>query len=373
MVGGDISQASHYYGIIVASYSLMQFLFAPILGALSDHYGRRPVLLIALFGSFIDYLLLGWAQVLWLFVIARMLSGLSGATISVGMAYITDISTPEKRSQNFGLVGAAFGLGFTIGPALGGILGYYNLRWPFFLAALLTLANFIYGYFILPESLQSENRNPISWKKINPIHSFGIFKRTPFILGLTVVAFLASLAQTSLETIYVLYTKYRFNWTEMDNGVSLAFVGIMAIIVQGFLIRKLMPKWGERKAVLFGIPIALISFLLYGSATQGWMIYCIIPFGALAGLANPALQGILSQQISDREQGALQGAIASLGTLTRFISQIIATQLFGFFTHENAPIIIPGIAFYWGAFLWTIALILIIILFKHEKSAQLEV
>jgi MFS transporter, DHA1 family, tetracycline resistance protein len=363
-VSGSTSDAAFYTGVLTAVYALMQFIFAPILGSLSDQFGRRPVLLLSLFGLGVDYLLLAFAPNLIWFFIGRVIAGATSASISTATAYIADVSSPEKRAQNFGLIGAAFGLGFIAGPALGGILGSTGLRVPFFVAAGLTLINWLYGFFILPESLKSENRRNFSWSRANPIGSLLALKKYPVVLTLTFSIVLSYLAQNALQTTWVLYTGYKFNWTPSDVGISLAVVGLTAAIMQGGLIRVLLPMLGEKKAILIGQIAAVISFTLYGLATQGWMMYAIIALGSIGGLAGPALQGIISKGVPANEQGSLQGSLASLASLTGVVGPLVANLTFGYFISEAAPIKIPGIAFFMGAFFSAISLFLILRAFQ---------
>jgi MFS transporter, DHA1 family, tetracycline resistance protein len=363
--GGNTSNAAFYSGILTAVYAAMQFICAPILGSLSDQYGRRPVLLLALFGLGIDYLLLAFApNMAWLFV-GRVIAGATSASISTATAYIADVSPPEKRAQNFGLVGAAFGLGFIAGPALGGVLGNIGLQTPFLVAAGLTLLNWLYGFFILPESLKPENRRAFSWSRANPIGSLAALGRYPVVLSLTGSIVLSNLAQLGLQSTWVLYTDYKFNWTPGDVGISLAIVGLTAAIMQGGLIRILLPKFGEKNAIIIGQITGAISFVLYGLATSGWMMYAIIFAGAIGSIGGPATQGMVSRGVPDNEQGALQGSISSLASLTGVVGPLLSSAAFGYFISDAAPVKIPGIAFFMGAAFLVLALILVLRAFKN--------
>jgi MFS transporter, DHA1 family, tetracycline resistance protein len=362
---GNTSNAAFYSGILTAVYAAMQFICAPILGSLSDQYGRRPVLLVALFGLGVDYLLLAFSPNLaWLFV-GRVIAGATSASISTATAYIADVSPPEKRAQNFGLVGAAFGLGFIAGPALGGLLGNIGLHTPFLVAAGLTLLNWLYGFFILPESLKPENRRPFSWSRSNPIGSLTALGRYPVVLSLTGSIVLSNLAQLGLQSTWVLYTDYKFNWTPGDVGISLAIVGLTAAIMQGGLIRILLPKFGEKNAIIIGQITGAISFILYGLASQGWMMYAIIFAGAIGSIGGPATQGMVSRGVPDNEQGALQGSISSLSSLTGVVGPLLSSSAFGYFISDAAPVKIPGIAFFMGAAFLIVALILVLRAFKN--------
>lgn len=346
--GGE-AEASRIFGLMVAVYAAMQFLFAPILGSLSDKYGRRSVILISLTGAGIDYLLLAFAPNLtWLFI-GRIIAGITAANITAVTAYIADISPPEKRAQNFGLVGMAFGLGFIAGPMLGGLLGNIGLRIPFLVVAGITLLNALYGFFVLPESLKPENRREFSWARANPVGSLAGLGRYPIVLGLAGVTVLSGLAQNALQSIWVLYTGHRFNWDAGDVGISLAVVGLSAAIVQGGLTGRIVPKMGERRAIIYGLGLSAIANMLYGLANQGWMMY-VIPFlGALAFIAGPSTQSLISKSVKPNEQGSTQGAITSLLSLTGVVGPIIATNVFSYFIGENAPLELPGASFFLGA------------------------
>jgi DHA1 family tetracycline resistance protein-like MFS transporter len=357
MSGGNVSAASQTYGWLAALYSLMQFLCAPVLGSLSDRFGRRAVILSSLFGSWLDYLLLAFAPTLPWFFLGRILAGVTGANMTAANAYIADVSPPEKRAANFGLVGAAFGLGFIAGPALGGWIGdQFGLRAPFFVTAGLTLLNWFYGLLVLPESLPRDQRRAFDWKRANPVGSFVALRRHPELLGLTETCFLISLAHQVFPSTWVLYTSYRFDWTPRQVGLSLAAVGVMAAIVQGGLARKMIPKLGERRSIIIGLTNATVFFTAYGLATRGWMIYVLIVIGSFGGIAMPALQGLVSRCVPLNEQGAVQGALSSLASLAGILGPVLATGLFGFFISPHAPAHVPGAAFFCGSLLMLIAL-----------------
>lgn len=364
----NIESASSIYGIMVAVYALMQFIFAPVLGSLSDRYGRRPVILISLFGAGLDYLLLAFAPSLgWLFV-GRTIAGITAANITTASAYIVDVSPPEKRAQNFGIIGAAFGVGFVIGPAIGGLLGSYGLQLPFLVVAGITLLNWLYGYFVLPESLKPEHRRTFSWARANPIGSLSGLVRYPLVLALASTIFLAALAQSALHSIWVLYTGYRYTWGPSEVGISLAVVGLASGIVQGGLIRKIVPFLGERRALLTGLVINAFSFVLYGLAPFGWMFYPIALFGAFSGIAQPSAQSMITQTVRDDEQGAIQGSLSSLNALSAVIGPLLATQIFRYFISDAAPIHLPGAPFFLGAFFLVIGLLLAINTFRRMPA-----
>jgi MFS transporter, DHA1 family, tetracycline resistance protein len=366
--GGDTSSAALWSGALTAVYALMQFVCAPILGSLSDKYGRRPVILLSLLGLGLDYLILAVAPNLFWFFVGRVIAGATAANISAASAYIADVSPPEKRSQNFGLIGVAFGLGFIVGPALGGVLGSFGLRVPLYVAAGITLLNVLYGFFVLPESLKPENRREFSWSRANPIGALRALTQFPSVLPLTASIMLTNLAQQALQNTWVLYTDYRFGWQELQTGLSLAAVGVTAAIVQGGLIRVLIPKWGEQRSILIGQVLGIASFTLYGLAWQGWMMYAIIVFGALGGIAGPALQGYISRNVPDNEQGALQGSLSALTSLTAVVGPLLGGGIFGFFTSSRAPVQIPGAAFFFGTALLVVSWVLILRAFQGSRD-----
>lgn len=367
--GGNVSAASHTYGWLAAVAALMQFLCAPALGSLSDRFGRRPVILCSLFGSWLDYLLLAFAPSLPWFFLGRIITGITSANITAANAYIADVSPPEKRAANFGLVAAAFGLGFIAGPALGGVLGNIGLRVPFFAAAGLTLLNWLYGFFVLPESLPREQRRAFDWRRANPVGSLVALKRFPEVLGLTETYFLMNLAHQVFPSTWVLYTSYRYGWSPKQVGLSLAAVGVMAAIVQGGLVRKIIPKLGERRSIIVGLTNATVFFAAYGLAAQGWVIYVLIGLGSFGGIAMPALQGLVSRCVPLNEQGAVQGALSSLASLAGILGPVLATGLFGYFISPQAPAHIPGAAFFCGSMLMLIALLLALRSFRKSPLA----
>lgn len=365
-VGGGESDAARTYGLIVALYALMQFFFAPVLGALSDRYGRRTVLLISLFGLGVDYLIQTFAPSLGWLVLGRLIAGIGGASITTANAYIADVSTPETRARNYGLVGVAFGLGFIFGPALGGVLGHYHLRLPFLVAALLAFANWLYGFFVLPESLPKAERSPFEWRKTNPLSSMALLRRSPLVAGLALSYLLAAFAQRGLETVWVLHNSYRYGWGEMQNGLSLMLVGVVAALVQGGLVRPMVKRLGERRTVLVGLTAGTLSFLGYAFAVNGKILLAVILLSGFAGLTNPAIQGLVAGVVPGRDQGKVQGALTSLMSLSSIFAPIIfATGIFSAFTAATAPVKLPGAPFFLGALLLLVALALNVRLFKR--------
>lgn len=372
LAAGGITNASYLHGTLVGLYSLMQFLFAPIIGSLSDRFGRRKVILLSLFGSGLDYFLMGWAPTIaWLFL-GRILSGITGANYSAAAAYIADISPPEKRAASFGIIGAAFGLGFICGPALGGFLGEYGLRVPFYAAGILTLINWAYGFLILPESLKPENRRTFQWSRANPASALLNLRKHRLVLGLSVSYFISSIAHQVYPAIWVLYTAYRYQWDTKQTGLSLALVGLMAAIVQGGLTRIIIPKIGERNAAVGGLTVMAIAMIGYGLAPEGWMVYLIIIFGSLSGISVPAIQGMVSITVEEDEQGEAQGSLTSLQSIAGFIGPITATAIFGFFISERAPAIVPGASFFFSSALSVMAAFLAARSFRVTRPAAVR-
>ena len=367
-MNGNVSAAAQYYGYFIAVFAAMQFLFSPVLGALSDQYGRRPILLLSLLGAGLDYILLAFAPTLALLFVGRVIAGVTSASLTAANAYIADVSPPEKRAQNFGVVGAAFGLGFIIGPLLGGVFGAWGPRVPFMAAGLLTLLNWLYGFFVLPESLAPENRRPFSWRKANPLASLGALARYPVVLSLTATTICTNLAGLSLQSTWVLYTTYRFGWATFDVGLSLAVVGVMAVAVQAVLMRAILPRFGDRRILLFALVNSAIGFLLYGLATQGWMMYAILIGTSLSFLAQPAAQGLISNAVRPDEQGAVQGALTSVLSLTAVVGPLIATAVFSYFTSPEQTLKLPGAAFFLGSALTFLGLILAVRTFARYPA-----
>jgi MFS transporter, DHA1 family, tetracycline resistance protein len=367
---GTNSDAAEYGGWLIAAYAVMQFLFAPIVGALSDRYGRRPILLGSLFGFGCDYLFLIFAPTIgWLFV-GRMIAGIMGASFTTAGAYIADVSPPEKRAQNFGLIGAAFGLGFIIGPALGGLLGGMGSRVPFIAAGLLTLLNWLYGFFILPESLKPENRRAFEWKRANPVGTLKSLFRFPVIAGLFFSLAFVYIAAHAVQSNWSYYTIEKFKWDEAAIGWSLAVVGLVFAVVQAGLIRVIIPKLGQERSVYVGLGLYAAGFVLYALATQGWMMYAFTIVYCMGGIAGPALQGIMSTVVPPNEQGELQGGFTSLMSITSIIGPPLMTGLFAFFTGKNAPLYLPGAAMLLGALLTIISTVLARASLKKNLAAS---
>lgn len=358
LTGEGLSQASQYGGWLLFSFAAMQFIFSPIMGGLSDRYGRRPVLLLSLLGLGIDYVFHAFAPTLFWLFIGRLVAGIFGASFTTATAYIADISTPEKRSQNFGLIGAAFGLGFIIGPVIGGIAGAeFGPRAPFLVAAALSLLNVLYGYFVLPESLDKSERRAFDIRRANPIGSLMNLRKYPVISGLVLSLVLIYIAGHAVQSNWAYYTMFKFNWDEAMVGYSLGVVGLVVAIVQGGLIRVVIPKLGQAKSVYIGIALNAIGLFCFGAATMSWMMFAfLIPY-CLGGISGPALQGIISSQVPANQQGELQGALTSLVSLTSIIGPLMMNSIFAYFSSEEAPIYLPGASFYLAAGLMLISLI----------------
>ena len=356
LIQGSVSDSSIYSGWLAFSYAVMQFIFAPLLGNLSDRYGRRPILLISLFGLGIDYIFLAIAPSIgWLFL-GRIIAGLGGASFTTATAYIADISTPQNRAQNFGMVGAAFGVGFILGPVIGGLLGQFGLRVPFMVAALLSFLNFIYGYFVLPESLSLENRRKFDWKRSNPLSSIKQLKKYPAVSGLVISYFLIYLATNSVQSTWSFFTIQQFNWNPKMIGISLGLVGLLVGIVQGGLIRIINPLLGSKRSVYVGMALYTLGLILFSFASQSWMMFVfLIPY-CLGGICGPALQSIISGQVPSNQQGELQGGLTSIMSLTSIIGPVVMTSLFSYFTSPTAPFHFAGASFFLGSILMALGL-----------------
>ena len=355
--GGDVAKAAIITGIFGTCWAAMQFIFSPILGSLSDRYGRRPIILLSNFGLGIDYIFMALAPSLsWLFI-GRLISGMTSASISTAGAYITDVTAPEKRASRFGMLGAAFGLGFILGPALGGFLAEISVRMPFWVAGSLSLMNAVYGYFILPESLKVENQSPFLWKKANPLGALKLLKSTPILMGLSFAFFLNFFAHESLPGILVLYTHHRYEWTGATVGLFLAAIGLMRGMVSGVLVGPIVKKLGEHKTFVLGALSGIIGFCFYGGAPVQSLFFTGLPFIGFWGLSDPSLQSLITQKVSPKEQGQLQGSLSSLRSVSGMLGPLVYTQIFSRTVDLHESLI--GIPY----FLSALAILLSIIIF----------
>ena len=356
--GNNLQAATHSVGWLGALYALMQFVFSPVLGSLSDRFGRRPVILMSLFGSGIDYLVLAWAPTIGWLYLARIVSGITAANFSAASAYIADVTPPEKRAAGFGMIGAAFGLGFIAGPAVGGLLGSYGERVPFLVAAGITLLNWLYGAFVLPESLAPENRRPFKWASAHPIKALTALGRWPIVMGLAWTYFLTMLAGNIYQSLWVLYTGKRYNWDSKMVGWSLTLVGVMAAVVQGGLAGRILKVIGEKRGVYVGLLAMAVAMACYGSATQGWMLFGIILIGSMAGIGSPATQSMISQAVPADEQGAVQGALNSITSIAGVLAPLIWTAMFSWAIAPERSVQVPGLPFYGAAAVSLLAAVL---------------
>ncbi|MCJ8498172.1 TCR/Tet family MFS transporter [Chryseobacterium salipaludis] len=366
----DISVASQYGGWLSFAYAGMQFLFASVLGGLSDRFGRRPIILFSLLGFSVNFMIQALApSIFWLFV-GRIFSGITGASVTTASAYIADVSTDEDRAKNFGLVGAAFGVGFIVGPVLGGLLGHYGARVPFYAAAALCLINFLYGWFVLPESLAPEHRRPFNWRRANPVGSLMQLRRHPEIIGLVSALVFVYIASHAVQANWTFFTMYKFGWNEQLVGISLGVSGLMAALVQGYLIRLVQPRLGNERTIIYGLSLYAVGLLLFAFASQSWMMFAfLVPYG-LGGIAGPALQAVISTQVPRGEQGELQGALASLISLTAIVGPPLMTNTFYYFTHDAAPFLFPGAPFFLAFLLMSVSVLMVYRLFPRKKKIK---
>lgn len=353
-----ITEAATWGGWLIGVYAFMQFFFSPLMGALSDSYGRRPIILISLLGLGLDYLLMALAPNITLLFVGRILSGIMGASFTVATAYIADVSTPEKRAQNFGMLGAAFGLGFILGPVIGGLLGDMGERFPFYAAAILSLLNFIYGVFILPESHPESNRRTFEWKRVNPFTSLLRLRAYKGFMGLIVAFFFLYMGSFAIQSTWSFFGKAQFHWDNADVGYSLGAVGVLISLVQGGLIRYTSKAWGMKKSIYMGMAFSALGLILFSFANAGWMMYAILVPYCVGGISTPSLQGYMSNQVPLNEQGEMQGSLTSMVSITSFLGPLIMTQTYAYFAKEDAVIHFPGAAFMLGALFTILALFL---------------
>ena len=355
-----LDDAARWGGWLAFAYALMQFFCAPIIGNLSDRFGRRPVLLASLTGFGLDYLVMAFASTFaWLFV-GRLIAGITGAAYSTANAFIADVTPPERRAENFGLMGAAFGVGFILGPAIGGYLGSFGTRAPFFAASALALANVLYGFLVLPESLPPDKRRPFSFAIANPLGSLAMLGRHRGVMTLAAALLLWQLGHQVLPSVWTYYTMLRFNWDPRIVGLSLAAAGVSMILVQGTLTRFAIPRLGERRAAAVGLAFGAAGFFVYAFAPRGWVMFAGLAVFALSGLVYPSINALLSRQAGPDEQGALQGAVSSLYGLSEIVGPILMTQVFAAFSSPSAPFLFPGAPFAVAAILTLLAVWLVV-------------
>ena len=354
----DLSQAAIWGGALAAVFSIMQFAFGPMVGNLSDRFGRRPILLASLVVMSLDYLLMGFAGTVWILVIGRVIGGLTAATHPAANAYIADISRPEDKAQNFGLIGAAFGVGFILGPVIGGVLGEYGPRVPFFVAAAIAGGNALFGFIVLKETITDATRRPFEWRRANPIGAFRHIGRLPGQTRLLLVIFAYNIAFFVYPGVWAYYTQEKFGWDSATVGLSLMVFGLSMIISQGVLIRFVIRSVGEQRTVILGMVINILALCAYAVASEGWQIFALTPLAALAILSGPALQGIMSRAAADNQQGELQGLLASINAVALIISPIMMTATFAYFAAKDAPVYFPGAPFLLSAVLIATALLI---------------
>jgi len=367
---GDFARASSVTGYFGFAWATMQFIFSPVLGACSDRFGRRPVMLISCFGLSIDYVFMAVAPSLRWLLMGRIISGITTSNVSTAFAYVTDVTKPEERAKPFGLVSAAFGLGFVIGPAVGGWLGNMNLRFPFWAAAALSFGNALYGYFVLPESLPPERRAKSAWHMANPLGSLRLLSSHTELAGLSVVTTLYYLAHNSLPSMWALYTEYRYVWSRRDVGLSLAVVGVCAAVVSGALVGPFVKRFGERRSLLSGLLFGTMGFAGFALASRGWMILAVIPFIALWGIAAPAMQSLMARHVDPSSQGKLQGAINSLRAITGMAGPVLFTQVFAIAISPRYGLHLPGAPYYLAALLLGASLLLAVYVTRPSEAAQ---
>ena len=357
-VDNDTASAARIFGLFGTAWALMQFLFSPVLGGLSDRFGRRPVVLLSNFGLSADYVLMALApSLVWLFV-GRLISGITSASISTAFAYIADTTPPEKRAAYFGKIGVAFGAGFIFGPALGGLLGDFSPRVPFWVAAGLSLLNGLYGLFILPESLPPDRRAPFRWKSANPVGMLHLLRSNRILAGLQVSNFFSQLAHVVLPSTFVLYATYRYGWDVKMVGITLAIVGLCSMVVQGTAIGPIVKRLGERNALLLGFAFGSIGFFIYGAAPTG-LLFCVgIPVMSLWGVSGAATQALMTREVAADQQGQLQGATSSVQSISQMLGPFLFTLIFAFFIGDHAPFKLPGAPFLLAAGLIALALVI---------------
>ena len=364
--GGDLASAAQWGGLLSTTFAIMQFLFGTVLGALSDRYGRRPVLLVSLGVMALDYLIMAVAGSIWLLLLGRIIGGITAATQATAYAFMADISADDDKAANFGLIGAAFGLGFVLGPLIGGLLAEYGTRAPFYAAALLAGLNTLFGWFVVKETVSEDTRRPFEWRRANPFGALKVLTSLPGIGPLLVVYFLYQVAFIVYPATWSFFTQERFDWSPRMIGLSLALFGVMMAVIQGGLIRRILRLLGERGTVIYGHVFDVVAFTVIALVTSGALVLALIPLAALAGVITPALQGIMSKAVGDARQGELQGALVSVAALASIVSPAVMTTAFATFTRDSAPIYLPGAPYLLSAVLMAFALVV----FLRAKPTQ---
>jgi len=358
--GGDLANAAVWGGVLATAFAVMQFLFGPTVGGISDRFGRRPVMLIALFVMTLDYLVMAMAGAIWLLLIGRVVGGMTAATHSTASAFMADVSKPEEKAANFGLIGAAFGFGFVLGPLLGGLLSGFGTRAPFYAAAVLAASNLAFGYFVLPETVTDRIRRPFSFARANPLGALRSIGHLPGLKRLMLVVFIYGIAFFVYPAIWAYYGEARFGWGPGMIGASLAAFGISMAVVQATLIRPIIARLGERNTALLGIVIDVGAFIFLAFVTNGWLALILTPITALGSIAGPAIQGIMSRIASDDQQGELQGTLTSINAVGMILAPLIMTQMFWYFTAETSAIYMPGAPFLLSAVLTALCAVLVL-------------
>jgi DHA1 family tetracycline resistance protein-like MFS transporter len=354
-LGGDTPRAAQLVGLFGTVWALMQFFAMPVMGALSDRYGRRPVILLSNLGLGLDYVLMALAPNLWWLFVGRLISGVAAATISTAMAYVADVTPAERRAQSYGLIGVAFGIGFVVGPAVGGLLGSVDPRLPFWAAAAFSLANAAYGYFVLPESLPPERRRPFAWRRANPVGSLNFLRAHPEVSGLAVAGFLSNLSHAVLPAVFVLFAAHAYGWGAKEVGLALAGVGVTSALVQGMLVGPLVRRFGERHVMIAGLLAGTVGFAMYALAPSGAWFLAAIPVVGLWGLTGPTSQGIMTSAVAPSAQGELQGAMGSLAGIAMMIGPTLFATVFAYSIRDGSALQFSGAAYALAALLLAVA------------------
>lgn len=364
------AEQTFWFGVVTFTFGVANFFGSPILGALSDRHGRRPVLLIGFTGLALSFLVTGLATALWMLIAVRMLSGLMQSNAAVANAYVADITPPEQRARRFGLLGAMFGLGFTLGPVMGGLLGAIDVHLPFFVAGALAIANGLYGYFVLPESLPADRRRPFEWRRANPVSAFKGLAQLQGVGPLVVVIALASLAQFTLHNSWVLYTTFKFGWGPAQNGWSLFAVGVMSVLVQGFLLKHMLKRWTPRVLATVGLAGSALTYAGFGLASEGWMMFAVIIVGnVISGGAQASIQSLVSNAAHEHEQGRAMGALASMNSLMAVAAPVLSATLLGVVSHRPPGDVWIGLPFFFCAALQLAGTVIAVFHFRRTAAA----